>query len=56
MNFEYNLKLNDEIFFIGSRLCESNSSEAIEDIDPNTFGGHSWRLGLLTRTSFEGLG
>ena len=28
-------------FLMTIRLCESNSSEAIEDIDPNSFGGHS---------------
>ena len=38
------------------RLCESNSSEAIEDIDPNFFGGHSSRLRLLARIGFEGSG
>ena len=26
-------------FFIGFQVCESNSSEAIRDIDSNSFGG-----------------
>ena len=46
----------DEFFFIGIQPCESNSSEAIRDIDPNVFGGPSLRLALLTRSSFEGHG
>ena len=46
----------DEFFFIGSQLCESNSSEAIEDIDLNSFGGQSLRLRLLTRRGFEVIG
>ena len=41
-------------FFIGIEPCESNSSEAIRDIDPNSFEEPSYRLGLLTRRSFEG--
>ena len=36
------LKLNfDGFFFIGCQVCESNSSEAIRDIDSNSFGGPS---------------
>ena len=31
----------DEFFFITIRLCESNSSEAIEDIASNSSRGHS---------------
>ena len=29
------------VFFIRVQSCESNSSEAIKDIDPNSFLGHS---------------
>ena len=33
--------LRDEFFFIGIQPCELNSSEAIRDIDPHSFGGPS---------------
>ena len=46
----------DEFFFIRVRPCESNTSEAIRDIDPNSFVRPSLRLGLLHRSSFDGHG
>ena len=41
LNATKKLKISDEFFFIGIQPCESSSSKAIRDIDPNFFGGPS---------------
>ena len=38
-NLNKRFKLEWRLFFIGCQVCESNSSEAIRDIDSNSFGG-----------------